>query len=73
LFCIPLSVQAIVLSKNQKMNRSEYIKSIAAVAVIVVVVLGFFFGLSFALNAEVPIRVVESGSMCVPYGGACDG
>jgi len=61
------------LSKNQKMNRSEYIKSIAAVAVIVVVVLGFFFGLSFALNAEVPIRVVESGSMCVPYGGACDG
>jgi signal peptidase I len=39
----------------------------------VIVVLGFFVGLSFALHAEVPLRVVESGSMCVQYGAFCDG
>jgi signal peptidase I len=61
------------LSKNPHTTRKEYIKSVVAIAVIVIVVLGFFFGLSFALNADIPIRVVESGSMCVPYDGACDG
>jgi signal peptidase I len=61
------------LSKTSPTPRKEYIKSIAAIAIIVIVVLGFFFGLGFALNVDVPIRVVESGSMCVPYDGACDG
>ncbi|HSV50319.1 MAG TPA: hypothetical protein VLH35_08370 [Candidatus Acidoferrales bacterium] len=61
------------MSKNPQTTRKEYIKSAVAIAVIVIVVLGFFFGLSFALNADVPIRVVESGSMCVRYDGACDG
>lgn len=61
------------MSQSQKINRKEYIKSAAAIALIVIVVLGFFVGLSFALNAEVPVRVVESGSMCVPYGAFCDG
>jgi signal peptidase I len=40
---------------------------------ILVVVLGFFFGLTLALGTAVPVRVVESGSMCVPYDGGCDG
>lgn len=62
-----------ILSNNPQMTRREYIKSALAIVVIVIVVIGFFFGLSYALNAEVPIRVVESGSMCVPYDGACDG
>jgi signal peptidase I len=61
------------LSQSQKINRKEYIKSAAAIALIVIVVLGFFVGLSFVLNTEVPVRVVESGSMCVPYGAFCDG
>jgi signal peptidase I len=61
------------LSQCQKSNREEYIKSAAAIGIIVIVVLGFFVGLSFVLNAEVPVRVVESGSMCVPYGAFCDG
>jgi len=30
-------------------------------------------GLSFALHAEVPLRVVESGSMCIQNGAFCDG
>ena len=61
------------MSQSHKINRKEYIKSAAAIALIVIVVLGFFVGLSFVLNAEVPVRVVESGSMCVPYGAFCDG
>ena len=40
---------------------------------IVAIVLGFFFGLQLALGTSVPVRVVESGSMCVPYDGACNG
>ncbi|MCW3983436.1 MAG: hypothetical protein NWE96_05520 [Candidatus Bathyarchaeota archaeon] len=56
-----------------KITRNENFKSILAIAIIVIIVLGFFFGLRFALNTDVPVRVVESGSMCVPYDGLCDG
>jgi signal peptidase I len=61
------------MSDAKKTSRKEYLKSALVIAVIVVVVLGFFFGLRFALGTDVPVRVVESGSMCVPYDGACDG
>ena len=61
------------MSILSKVTHNENFKSILAIAIIVIVVLGFFFGLRFALNTEVPVRVVESGSMCVPYDGLCDG
>ena len=38
-----------------------------------VLVAGFYFGLTLALGTAVPVRVVESGSMCVPYGWTCNG
>lgn len=56
-----------------KIRRNEYVKSAIVIAIIVSVVLGFFFGLQLALGTVVPVRVVESGSMCIPYGYACDG
>ena len=56
-----------------KITRNDYFKSAVAIAVVLAIVLGFFFGLRIALNTDVPVRVVESGSMCVPYDGACDG
>lgn len=56
-----------------KITKNDYFKSAVAIAVVITVVLGFFFGLRIALNTDVPVRVVESGSMCVPYDGACDG
>ncbi len=40
---------------------------------IVGLVFGFFFGLGLVLNTHAAVRVVESGSMCVPYGRNCDG
>ena len=61
------------MSVFTRIRKNEYFKSALVIAIIVAVVLGFFFGLQFALGTGVPIRVVESGSMCVQYDGACDG
>jgi signal peptidase I len=59
------------LSVINKIKKNEYIKSAIVIALIVAVVLGFFIGLRVFLKVE--LTVVESGSMCVPYVGACDG
>ena len=56
-----------------KIRRNEYFKSAIVILLIVVVVLGIFFGVQLALGTSVPVRVVESGSMCVPYDGLCNG
>ena len=61
------------MSKIFKIFQNEYVKSGIVIAIIVITVLGIFFSLRFALNTDVPVRVVESGSMCVPYGYLCDG
>ncbi len=61
------------MSIINKIKKNEYLKSAIAIVLIVALVLGFFFGLQLALGTSVPIRVVESGSMCIPYDGACDG
>jgi signal peptidase I len=57
-----------------KFWKNDYFKTAIAIVLIVLIILGFFFGLQLVLGAAVPIRVVESGSMCVtqPNGG-CDG
>ena len=56
-----------------RIRRNEYFKSALVIAIIIIVVLGFFFGIQLVLGTAVPVRVVESGSMCVPYDGGCDG
>ena len=58
----------------RKLWKNDYFKTTVAVALIVAIVGGFLFGMQLVLGAAVPIRVVESGSMCVkaPNGG-CDG
>jgi len=57
----------------KKLWKNDYFKTLIAVVLIVAIVVGFFFGMQLVLGAAVPVRVVESGSMCVPYDGACDG
>ena len=59
--------------KLKKVWKSDYVKTAVAIGLVVALVLGFFLGLRLVLNTDVPIRVVESGSMCVPYGQACNG
>jgi len=39
---------------------------------IVAIIAGFFWGMQLVLGTSIPVRVVESGSICVSY-GACDG
>ena len=59
--------------KIKKVWANDYVKTAVVIGLIVALVLSVFLGLRFVLNTSVPIRVVESGSMCVPYGLACDG
>lgn len=56
----------------RKILKNDYVKTAIAIALIVAIVLGFFFGLGLALGTSVPVRVVESGSMCTEIFG-CDG
>lgn len=57
----------------KKLWSNNYFKTAFTIALIIVVIAGVFVGVQLALGASVPIRVVESGSMCVPYDGRCDG
>ena len=57
----------------KKLWSNDYFKTAFTIALIIVVIAGVFVGVQLALGASVPIRVVESGSMCVPYDGGCDG
>ena len=57
----------------KKLWSNDYFKTPLTIALIIVVIVGVFVGVQLALGASVPIRVVESGSMCVPYDGRCDG
>jgi len=57
----------------KKLWKNEYFKTSLAIGLIIAVIVGFYVGVALALGTTVPIRVVESGSMCVPYDGACDG
>jgi signal peptidase I len=58
----------------KKLWKNEYFRTAVAVALIVVFVGGIYVGMVIVLGVAVPIRVVESGSMCVaqPF-GQCDG
>ena len=57
----------------RKLWKNDYFKTALAIALIIAILVGFYVGVVLALGTPVPVRVVESGSMCVPYDGACDG
>ena len=52
----------------KKLWKNDYFKTAVAIALIVAIIVGFSLACNWLLDASVPIRVVESGSMCVPYG-----
>ena len=51
----------------KKWWKNDYFKTVIAIALIVGIVLGFFFGLQLGLHTSNPMLTVESGSMCIPY------
>jgi hypothetical protein len=59
---------------NSKLWKNETFQTVLVIAAIMVVVFGFWFGSQLVLNTKIPPALaVVSGSMCIPYDGACDG
>ena len=62
-----------ILQRLSKLRLDGNVKSVIVIFLIVGIVIGSYVSIQLVLNTSVPLRVVESGSMCVPYDGACDG
>jgi signal peptidase I len=57
----------------KKLWKNEYFQTAIIIALILLVVLSFWYGPQIILGTSVPIAVVPSGSMCIPFGRDCDG
>lgn len=53
--------------------KNEYVKTVVMIALMVVFVFGFWYGIQLALNTPYPALAVASGSMCILPGSHCDG
>ncbi len=53
--------------------KNEYVQTAVVVGLIALAVAVFWFGSQAVLNTPYPALAVVSGSMCIPYDGACDG
>lgn len=60
-------------STLKQLWRKDYFQTVVTIVLVLVVVFGFWFGSQFVLNTQYPALAVASGSMCIPYGQACDG
>jgi len=60
-------------SRLKELWHREYFQTIVTIVLIVVAVLGFWFGSQLVLHSEHPALAVASGSMCVLPGSYCDG
>jgi signal peptidase I len=58
----------------KKLWKNQYFQTAVVIGLIAAVIFGFWFGLQIAFNTKIPpMLAVVSGSMCIPYDGACDG
>jgi len=57
----------------KKLWKNEYVQTAIAIGLIALVIFGFWYGSQVVLNTPYPALAVVSGSMCIPYDGACDG
>jgi signal peptidase I len=57
----------------KRLWKNEYFQTAVVIGIIIVVVFGFWYGSQLVLNTPYPALAVVSGSMCIPYDGACDG
>jgi signal peptidase I len=57
----------------KKLWKNEYFQTAVVIGLIALAVFGFWYGSQAVLNTPYPLSAVESGSMCIPYGAACDG
>jgi signal peptidase I len=57
----------------KKLWKNEYVQTAVVIGLIALAVFGFWYGSQAVLNTPYPALAVVSGSMCIPYDGACDG
>ena len=57
----------------KKLWKNEYFQTALVIGLIVLVIFGFWYGSQVVLNTPYPALAVVTGSMCIPYDGACDG
>jgi signal peptidase I len=55
----------------KRLWKNEYVQTVTTISLIVIIFFGFWYGSTVALNTQNPVVVVPSGSMCIPYDGAC--
>jgi signal peptidase I len=55
----------------KRLWKNEYIQTATIISIIVLIFFGLWYGSTLALNNPNPIVVVPTGSMCIPYDGAC--
>jgi signal peptidase I len=53
--------------------KNDYVQTAVVIGLIALAVFGFWYGSQAVLNTPYPALAVVSGSMCIPYDGACDG
>jgi signal peptidase I len=53
--------------------KNEYFQTVVVIGLIVLIVFGFWYGSQVALKTPYPALAVVTGSMCIPYDGACEG
>jgi len=53
--------------------KNEYFQTVITIVLMIVIVLGFWYGLQFALGTSYPALAVASGSMCLSPAASCDG
>jgi signal peptidase I len=62
------------LASKKKLLKNDTFQTAIVIVLIVLVVLGFWYGSQLVLNTKIPPALaVVSGSMCIPYDGACEG
>jgi hypothetical protein len=57
----------------KKLWKNEYIQTAIVIGLIALIIFGFWYGSQVVLNTPYPALAVVSGSMCIPYDGACNG
>ena len=63
----------LTLDTARKALKNEYIQTAITIVLIVVIVLGFWYGLQLVSNTQYPALAVASGSMCTVQHMYCDG
>jgi signal peptidase I len=54
--------------------KNQYFQTAIVISLIGIVIFGFWFGAPFVMGTKIfPALAVVSGSMCIPYDGACEG